>query len=210
MSAQLNHEEIISAATADPSNTPITFPDDHVNQTIANYYTVDEPFTYTHTQLWDMEVKKARNPAKYLRPIIRPGSLKVFDVQTNGDIETFTRVSDQRRFQNPGEFGTVIEQVRIEHKNHKVYFVGIPEVTGPDGEKIVAGKNQPVFHVSHGALGEEDSPRNTWHIVFLTEKRDEGLKETLEGMGKNPFLSVYNEIYIKEDLGRTLTRKEQK
>jgi hypothetical protein len=208
MSALLNHEEIIAAAAADPSNTPITFPDDHVNETIGSHYTVDEPFTYTLTQLWDMEVKKARNPAKYLRPIIRPGSLKVFDTQVNGDIETFTRVSDQRRFQNPAEFGTVIEQVRIDHAKHQVFFVGIPEVTGPDGEKIVAGKNQPTFHVIHGALGEENAPKNTWKVVFLTEKRDEGLQETLENMGKSPFLSMYNEIYIQEDLGRTLTRKE--
>lgn len=208
MSAQLNHEDIIAAATADPSNTPITFPDDHVNQTIAKHYTVDEPFTYTHTQLWDMEVKKARNPAKYLRPIIRPGSLKVFDVQTSDDFETFTRVSDQRRFQNPAEFGTVIEQVKIDFKNHRVHFVGIPEVKGPDGETIVAGKNQPTFHVQHAAVGEENAPKNTWHIVFLTSPRDEELKAHMEKMGQNPFLSVYNEIYIKEDLGRDLQRKE--
>lgn len=208
MSAQLNHPEIIAAATADPSNTPITYPDDHVNQTIAKHYTVDEPFTYTHAQLWDMEVKKARNPAKYLRPIIRPGSLKVFDVQVDGDIETFTRVSDQRRFQNPEEFGTVIEQVRIDHAQHRVFFVGVPEVTGPDGEKIVAGKNQPIFHVTHGAVGDDNEPADTWAVVFLTEERDEALRETLENMGKSPFLSVYNEIYIREDLGRTLTRKE--
>lgn len=208
MSALLNHEEIISAATADPSNTAVTFPDDHVNTTIASHYQVDQPFTYTLTQLWDMEIKKARNPAKYLRPIIRPGSLKVFDTQRSGDIETFTRVSDQRRFQNPGEFGTVIEQVRIDHAKRQVFFVGIPEVEGPEGEKIVAGKNQPVFHVSHGAQGEEDAPKNTWKVVFLTDGEDKALKETLEGMGKNPYLSVYNEIYIREDLGRTLTRKE--
>jgi hypothetical protein len=205
-SASLNHPEIMEAAFADPKNTPIIFPDDHVNDTIKKHYTIDQPITYTKTQLWDMEVKKARNPAKYLRPIIRPGSLKVFGSSASGDTETFTRVSDQRRFANPQEFTTVIEQVRVDHSKHQVYFVGLPEIEGPDGEKIIAGTKQPTFHVTHGAGGEENAPYNTWKIVFLAD--DPELKQTMEKFGQNPFLSVYNEIYIQEDLGRTLKRNE--
>lgn len=207
-SSELNHPEIIEAAFADPKNTAVAFPNVDVNKIIAERYDVDEPFTYTHSQLWDMETKKARNPAKYLRPILRPGSLKVFGEKREGSIETFTRVTDQRMFTNFDEFTTVIEQVRIDYDDHRIWFVGIPEIEGPDGEKIVAGKKQPTFHVVHGAVGSEEKPFNTWRIVFLTDGVDEKHKATFEELAKRPFLAMYNEIYVREDLGRTLTRKE--
>ncbi|KAJ3480522.1 hypothetical protein NLG97_g8055 [Lecanicillium saksenae] len=111
----MDHENVLTTAFADPQNTAITLPPSDVNKIITEHYTVDKPFTYTRTQLWDMETRKAFDPETFLGGVVRPGSSRIFNVERNGDIETFVRVSDQRRWTNWGEFSTVIELVRLDH-----------------------------------------------------------------------------------------------
>jgi hypothetical protein len=44
--------------------------------------------------------------------------------------------------------------------------------------------------------------------VHLTEERDEDLVKAFDGMMRDPFLRQFNEVYIREDLGRQLVRKD--
>jgi len=203
------YEKTISDAFADPNNLAFKLPDVEVNGTIRRSYDVDVPFTYTLTQLWDMEVKKAYNPEKYLKPVVRIGSLKVFNVVKEGPTEQFIRVSDQKMWKDPSQFTTVIERVCIDHNAHKVFFLGTPEIEGPDGEKIVAGTGQPLFHVEHTAFGAEKEPLNGWRIVHLAEgKEQKEISAFFEMISKSPFLPPYNEVYIREDLGKRLDKKD--
>lgn len=204
----MNHQQTFQAAVADPNNTAPDMPSANVNKIIKERYTVDKPFTYTRTQLWDMETQKAHNPEKFLGGVVRPGSAQVFNVERNGDIETFVRISEQRRWLNWDEFSQVIELVRLDHANHQAFFIGIDEVDAPDGRKIVRGKEQPRFHVEHSSEGSEDEPLNIWRIVLLDNDASGKLRAAFGGMAKNPYLRPFNEIYIRDVLGRELTRKE--
>ncbi|KAF4969936.1 hypothetical protein FSARC_2922 [Fusarium sarcochroum] len=204
----MSYSETFEAAFADPKNTAITTPDSDVNATIERYYNVDKPFTYTKTQLWDMEVKKAHYPDKYIRHVVRQGSLKTFDHSKKGPYEYFIRITDQRLWKNLDEYATIIERVCLDHDNRKAIFLGIPEVTLPDGTELTSGEKQPVFNVEHAVVGTEESPVNTWRVVHLTEGRDESLVAAFEPFQHNVYLRLFNEVYIREDLGRELVRKD--
>jgi hypothetical protein len=204
----MDHQAIFDVAFANPEYTAIVTPDSAVNQVIRDAYDVDTPFTYTRTQLWDMEVKKAHYPDKYLRHVVRPGSLRTFNHTKDGHFERFIRISDQRMWKDLSTYTTVVEDVRLDRENHRAVFVGLPEVKTPEGGVIIAGKGQPIFHVEHCAVGPEDEPVNTWRIVHLTQERDGTLTEVFDKIGNTTYLRLFNEVYIREDLGRTLTRKE--
>ncbi|KAM0430124.1 hypothetical protein ACHAPT_006130 [Fusarium lateritium] len=204
----MTYAETFEAAFADPKNTAIPTPDADVNTIIRNNYTIDGPFIYTKALLWDMEVKKALAPDKYIRHVVRPGSLKVVDHIKEGSIEYFVRITDQRMWKDPGQYATVIERVCLDHVNQQAFFLGVAEVTLPDGTKITSGEKQPLFHVEHCAVGSEERPVNTWRSVHLTEGRDEDLVKAFEGMIRDPFLRQFNEVYIREDLGKQLVRKD--
>ncbi|EEU43734.1 uncharacterized protein NECHADRAFT_82828 [Fusarium vanettenii 77-13-4] len=148
----MSYASTFEAAFADPKNTAITTPDADVNAIISNNYTVDEPFTYTKSLLWHMEVKKAQAPDKYISHVVRPGSLKVVDRTEEGLIE-FTRITDQRMWKHPDQYTTIIERVCLDHVNKKAFFLGMAEATLPDGTKITSGEKQPLFHVEHCAVG---------------------------------------------------------
>ncbi|EXK23961.1 hypothetical protein FOXG_16767 [Fusarium oxysporum f. sp. lycopersici 4287] len=192
----------------DPKNTAITTPDSDVNATVEKYYMVDEPFTYTKTQVWDMEVKKAHRPDKYIYQYVRQGSLHTFDHRKEGPYEYFTRITAQRTWKNPEEYDTVIERVCLDHVNQAAFFLGTPEVTLPDGTKVKSGEKQSIFNVEHAVAGTEENPLNTWRIVYLTNGRDESLIELLKPFQQDVFLQPYNEVYIREELGRDLVRKD--
>ncbi|RSL44167.1 hypothetical protein CEP54_014789 [Fusarium duplospermum] len=202
------YSETFEAAFADPKNTAVTTPDADVNAIISKNYTVDEPFTYTKSLLWDMEVKKALGPDKYISHVIRPGSLKVVDHTKEGSLEYFTRITDQRVWKDPDQYTTVIEHICLDHVNQKAFFLGVAEATLPDGTKLTSGERQPLFHVEHCAVGSEENPVNTWRIVHLTEARDEDLVKAFDGMMRDPYLRQFNEVYIREDLGRQLVQKD--
>ncbi|KAL7793695.1 hypothetical protein V8C37DRAFT_377916 [Trichoderma ceciliae] len=202
-----NHEELLEAAFNDPNNTPIIFEPSNVNRVIrSGHYDADPDLIYTKTQLWDMEVKKAHNPAKYLRHVLRPGSLQVFNVQRNGPTETFVRVSDQRTWLDPTKYNTVIERVFLDHDEEKAFFIGVSEVEGPDGRKIVAGTEQPLFYVEHSVVGTENEPLNVWRIVHLDKDENGKLKDVFKQLTASPYLREFNEVYIREDLGKKLDR----
>lgn len=209
----MDHESIMKAATADPRNTAIELPPSDVNALVAKSYTVDKPFTYTRTQLWDMEVRKAHDPETFLGGVVRPGSARVFNVQRTGDIETFVRVSDQRQWANFSEFATVIERVQLDHAAHRALFIGVDSVegvdAGGDGRRIERGPEQKRFHVEHSCDGEEEAPLNIWRIVLVDEEDEDGaLRATFKAMGASPYLRAFNEIYIRDVLGVKLERKE--
>lgn len=206
----MGHEEIFKAAFATPTFTAILTPDSRVNSVIAESYDVDEPFTYTLTQLWDMEVRKAHRPDKYIHYVAKPGSLRIFGIRKEGDLEFFYRVTEQRSWKDPEKYTKVIEDVRLDHKNHTAFFLGVTEATTPEGETIVAGEDQPLFHVEHSAKGTEEDPINVWSIVFLTEEKDSSLVELFEKISDPKHLRGFNEVYIRDDLGRKLTRKDGK
>lgn len=204
----MDHQAIFDKAFANPDYTAITTPDSAVNRVIRNAYDVDQPFTYTRTQLWDMEVKKAHHPDKYIRHVVRPGSLRTFNHNRDGSFEYFIRVTDQRMWKDLSIYTTVIEDVRLDHDTHKAVFLGLAEMKTPEGEVITAGKGQPLFHVEHCAVGPEEEPVNTWRIVHLTQGADESLTEVFDKIGNTTYLRLFNEVYIREDLGKVLTRKD--
>ncbi|KAL7947485.1 hypothetical protein V8C42DRAFT_317923 [Trichoderma barbatum] len=207
MAAFQDHEEILEAAFKDPNNTTIVFEPSNVNQVIkSRHYDADHDWTYTKTQLWDMEIKKAHNPAKYLRHLLRPGSLRLLNVQKNGSTETFVRITDQGTWADPTKYNTVIEQVFLDYDKEKAFFIGVPEAEGPDGQKIVAGTQQPLFHVEHSVTGTEDEPLNVWRVVLLDKDEDGKLKNAFKNLTDSPYLREFNEVYIREDLGKKLER----
>ncbi|EHK47668.1 hypothetical protein TRIATDRAFT_81043 [Trichoderma atroviride IMI 206040] len=201
-----NHEEILETAFRDPQNTAINLEPSNVNRVIkSGAYDADPNIHYTKTQLWDMEYNKAYNPEKYLRHILRPGSVRIFNVQKDGPRETFVRVSDQVTWVDPSKYSTVIEQVLIDNERQRAFFIGVPEVEDPEGKKIVSG-DQVLFHVEHSAAGAEDEPLNIWRIVHLDKDEDGKIKEAFAKMGAAPYLREFNEVYIREDLGKKLIR----
>lgn len=204
----MDHQKIFQEAIADPQNTDINLPPSDVNKIVREHYTVDEPFTYTRTQLWDMEVQKAHNPTKYLGAIVRPGSAEIFNVQRDGDVETFVRISDQRRWLDWDSYSTVIEMVRLDHAAQSALFIGVDEVDAPDGRRIVRGKEQPRFHVDHAVAGTAEAPLNLWRIVHLDGDASGEMKAAFAKMAASPYLRTFNEVYIRDVLGRELVRKE--
>ncbi|KAK6446670.1 hypothetical protein FP744_10002920 [Trichoderma asperellum] len=162
MAAFKNHEEILEAAFRDPQNTAINLEPSNVNKVIkSGAYDADPDLHYTKTQLWDMEYNKAHNPGKYLRHILRSGSVRIFNV-------------------------------------HK-------DVEDLEGKKIVTGP-QALFHVEHSVTGTEDEPLNVWRIVHLDKDEDGKINEAFAKMGASPYLREFNEVYIREDLGKKLNR----
>ncbi|UKZ95693.1 uncharacterized protein TrAFT101_010514 [Trichoderma asperellum] len=152
-----------------------------------------------------MEYNKAHNPGKYLRHILRPGSVRVFNVRKDGPREIFVRVSDQATWVDPSKYSTIIEQVFIDNESQREFFIGIPEVEDPEGKRIVTGP-QVLFHVEHSATGTEDEPLNVWRIVHLDKDEDGKIKEVFAKMGASLYLREFNEVYIREDLGKKLNR----
>lgn len=206
-----NHDQIFVEAFNNASNLAIKFPDIDVNSVIRTNYTVYPPsFTLTKTQLWDMERRKAAAPDKYLPSFVKPGTAEKFPSSFDDDVEYFTRISDQATWKDLSTNGTVIEHVKVDHKIQMVTFIGAEEFMTPDGRHIVAGKSQPLFHVEHGVVGDEENrPLNTWRITFLTMGEDNRkLREVFTTMGKSKYLPEYVEIYIRDILGVSLVRRE--
>lgn len=207
----MEHQQIFNEAFAEPGNTTVDMPPIIVNRILhSGSYKVNPSITYTRTHLWDMEVKKAHNPDLYLRHILRPGSLQIFDVVKNGPVETFIRVTDQKAWTDPSKYTTVIERVSLDSDTHQAFFIGVPEIDGPDGRKIVSGKEQPIFHVEHSASGTEREPQNIWRIVFLDKDENGELQETFKRMAASPYLREFIEVHIREVLGEGLVRVDLK
>jgi hypothetical protein len=202
----LDHQKVLEVAWQAPGNTAIELPPVDVNQVLHDRYDVDNDFVFTGTMLWDMEVRKASHPDIYIPTVIEPGSVEKFPESRDDRSEIFTRVSDQRLWLDQPTYGTVIEHVRVDHEQQRIFFIGAPDYRTPDGRTREAGTGQPIFHVEHSVAGTEQRPINLWRIVHLTEQVDPALREYFEQLGRDPYLRVFIEVYLRENLGVDLTR----
>jgi hypothetical protein len=203
----MEHEQLLEQEWSAPGRTAVDLPPVDVNQVLADRYELDRPLAFTRSMLWDMEVRKASAPDKYIPTVVKPGSVEKFPGTTDGQIEEFVRVSDQRLWLDQSSYGTVIEHVRLDHENHRVFFIGVPEFTTPDGRTLRAGTGQPLFHVEHSVDGTEDRPLNLWRIVHLTGEQDAEMVKAFDAMARDEYLRVFIEVYIREDLHYRLTRR---
>lgn len=202
-----DQEEVFRLAWEAPGATAIELPPVDVNKVLRERYDLDQDFAFSGESLWDMEVRKASAPDKYLPTVVKPGSAEKFPGVRQGDIEEFTRVSDQRLWLDQSTYGTVIEHIRLDHRNQRAIFIGAAGFTTPDGRTLHATSGQPIFHVEHSVAGTEDEPLNLWLIVHVTEQPDPAATAFFAEMGRDPFLRVFNEVYVREVAGRDLRRR---
>jgi hypothetical protein len=203
----LDHRAVLEQAFAVPGNTAVVLPTVAVNRVLRERYEVLPPVEFSVDTLWDMEVRKAHGPDVYLPHVVAPGSLEVFPTVRHGRFEDFTRVSRQRLWAAPETFGLVIEHVRLDHDEHRAFFLGAAEFDTPDGRRLVAGAGQPLFHVEHSVSGSATAPGNDWRIVHLTTTPDPVLRQVFLDLGAEEHLRPFIEVYLRRDLGRVLRRR---
>jgi hypothetical protein len=203
----LDHEGVFEEAWNTPGTTSIELPPVRVNDVLRERYDVRPPFAYTGTQLWDMEVRKAAAPDRYIPTVVKPGSAEKFPSVRHGGFEDFTRVSDQRLWADPEHYTTVIEHVRLDHQNRRAFFLGIGHFETPDGRALTAGTEQPLFHVEHSVGGTEEDPLNLWRIVHLTDTPDRSLAAAFDQLAEDRYLRIFIEVHLRDDLGRELVRR---
>ncbi len=205
----LNHEGEFQRAWADPSNTRLELPPVDVNRVLAENYGTSEPFTFTRTMLWDMEVRKAWRPDRYIPSVVTEGSAHAWGRRSAADgIESFLRSSQQRLWLEPEEYGLVLEQVYLNPAQQNVTFIGVAEILDRDRNTLRAGATQPLFHVEHSVGGDESRPLNRWRIVHLTDRPEHRLVERFTLMANDVWLPEFIEIYIRSDLNIKLTRRD--
>lgn len=190
-----------------PGHTRYHLPDTDVNKVLAARYTTSAPLTLTRAMLWDMEVRKAAYPGTYIPYVIQAGSDRSWSRHRRDGDEYLDRCSRQRLWLVPHRYELILERAFLNHREQKITFLGVPELTGPDGTPLHAGTGQPLFHVEHSVGGSESQPLNQWRIVHLTEAIDDRLTAVFEHMAASPWIAEHTEIYIRHDLGIQLTRK---
>lgn len=93
----LDAEAEFEACWRNPKYTAIQLDDVDINYTLS-FYSMQKPIHFTKTMLWDMEKKKAWNPANYISYVIKEDSAKSWDKhfcpQSNGEL--FVRCSAQK------------------------------------------------------------------------------------------------------------------
>lgn len=196
-------------AWSDRSNTRFELPPVDVNRLLAEHYLTSEPLTFTRTLLWDLEVKKARRPDRYIPSVVLEGSARSWGGRSADDgTESFVRASQQRLWLTPAEYGLVLEQVDLDHSHQRVTFIGAAELADRDGNILRAGVQQPLFHVEHSVGGDETRPQDRWRIVHLTNTPDSGIVGRFTQMANDVWLPEFVEIYIRSDLNIELTRRD--
>jgi hypothetical protein len=206
---ELDHGQVFEDAWKDSSSTSIELPPVDVNQVLSNRYSTSEPVTFTRNMMWDLEVRKAWRPDRYIPSVVRDGTAMTWagrSTETGND--QFTRASKQRTWLDPEEVDLVLERCHVDMQEQMVTFIGVDDVRGPQGRQLESGSKQPLFHVIHSVDGQEDRPLNRWRIVHLTEKPDPDLVDRFERMAEDPWLPEYVEIYLRKDLNVELIRQE--
>ena len=107
---------------------------------------------------------------------------------------------------SPGQRGTVLEEVLIDHAGQRILFLG-RETLQIDGGRLRASNFQPLFHVEHAAGGSVDDPLNLWRIVILTPEWDERYTEPFKEMAREGLLPGFLEIYIERKFHCDLKRR---
>ena len=207
--SQLNHESEFQRAWAHPSNTRFELPPVDVNRVLAEHYRTSEPLTFTRTMLWNMEVRKAWRPDRYIPSVVLKGSAHTWGRRSAADgTESFIRSSQQRLWLESAEYGLVLEQVCLNPTQQKVSFIGAAELPDRDSNLVRAGAGQPLFHVEHSVGGDESQPLNRWCIAHLTDRPEHKLTERITLMATDVWLPEFIEIYIRNDLDIKLTRRD--
>jgi hypothetical protein len=192
-------------AWADPNCTRFELPAVDVNQVLQDRYEVAAPVHVTRSMVWDMEAKKAWDPATYIPYVVSEGMSWGRHRLADGH-ERFFRASDQAAWIG-SDRGRILEDVFVNHADQEVYFLGRGEMVTEAGDRIRAGDHQPLFHVVHAAGGPESAPLNLWRIVMLTEREDSRLIQPFVAMAAAGLLPGFLEIYIARDLGVDLRRR---
>ncbi|MGW0394781.1 hypothetical protein ACWDYJ_28605 [Streptomyces sp. NPDC003042] len=194
----------------DERYTRVELPPVDVNRVLAERYVTEEPLAFNRDMVWDMEVRKAGNPAAFIPYVVKEGTAAAW-VPGQGDAElgdAFVRRSEQRLWTRPEEYGLVLEEVSLHHERQLVTFLGRAECTDVRGGTLYAGTGQPLFHVQHGVAGADDRPTNTWRIVVLTEGVDERVEKVFEEMAAEVWLPGFLENYVRDVLRIGLTRRQ--
>lgn len=206
--SRLGHESVFRQAWVDPVNVRFELPPVDVNNVLAEHYTTNQPLMFTRTMLWDMEVRKAWRPDRYIPSVVREGSAHSWGQSSLADgAESFVRSSQQRLWLEPMKYELVLEQVCVNHTEQKVTFIGVPEYLDRDSNLLRAGVGQPVFHVEHSVEGDETRPQNKWRIVHLTDGSERLLTQRFTLMANDVWLPEFIEVYIRNDLNIELIRK---
>ena len=198
-------EEEFNAAWRDRKHTQFELPAHDVNKILGERYVMTPSTRFTRTMLWDMEMKKAWDPATYISYVVSTSHSWGRHGLEEG-CERFFRSSMQLGWIR-SDRGQVLEDVFINRTTRRIFFLGRPQMTTETGERIYASDFQPLFHVEHAAAGSEDAPLNVWRIVLLTERNDQRYTEPFKLMAKEGLLPGFLEIYIQRDLGGALSRR---
>ncbi len=176
---------------------------------LAEHYRTSEPLTFTRTMLWDMEVRKAWRPDRYIPSLVQEGRAGTWSRRSvAGGTESFVRSSQQRLWLDPAEYGLVLEQVYLDPSQQKVTFIGASELSDRDRNLLRASARQSLFHVEHSVGGDELQPLNKWRIVHLTDRPEHRLVERFTRMANDVWLPEFIEIYIRSDLNIKLSRHD--
>jgi hypothetical protein len=188
------------------SYTRVELPAVDVNRVLRDRYTVQPPgSTISLTQLWDMERRKAWDPATYI-PYVASRARSWGRHPLEEGCERFFRTSEQVGWivSNRGE---VIERVSINNLERRIFFLGLPRIVDDRGQVIIASDWQPRFHVEHAAEGSEERPLNIWRLVVMTEREDGRFKRPFEEMVRVGYLPGVVEEYMRRDMRVRIDRR---
>lgn len=186
----------------DPAATHLELAAVDVNRTLGANYSMSPPVDLTRAMVWDMELKKAWDPATYIPSVVSTGVSWGRHLLGDG-CEHFVRASMQKPWLG-GNSGQVIESVFVSASAQRILFLGLATATTTDGHSLTASTFQPLFHVEHSVGGTQSRPLNVWRIVVLTSARDIGYVRSIKEMMTTNRLPEYLEIYIKNDLNIAL------
>jgi len=199
-------KEEFEIAWENPRNTRFEFPAVDVNKVLNNRYQVSTPIQILRTMVWDMELKKAWDPATYIPYVVTRGRSWGRDVFDNGNEHFVREITAQAWIVDKS--GPVFEEVFINHTEQKIFFLGRAELETETGETIRTNGFQPLFSVEHATGGTENSPTNLWRVVILTENNDPRYHQPFEEMVEAGWLPGFLEKYIELDLSVKLSRKQ--
>jgi len=198
--SDFDHEKEFERAWAEPRYTQAGPYTTNVNEDIHRFFRTSKPLTFTRTMMWDNEVRKGWRPDLYIPSAILAGSVRNWGGTHSADgVETFERVSTQRQWLMPEEYGIVAERVRAYHEKRKIVFIGSAELRDDTGTKVRADTKQPLFYIEHWVEGPEIEPVAKWRAVHLTERRNPLIPEAIGRMISSwptPGLPEFIPIYI--------------
>ena len=199
-------EREFEQAWFNPAYTQIELEPIDVNRVLQESYALTQPLTFTRAMLWDVEVRKARDPQSYIPSVVQEGQIWNRRFLANGE-EVFLRASQQRQWLS-GQYGTVLEETHVSHDQQRVIFLGRAELPEATGASVHSDERQPLFHVEHAVSGTEARPLNLWRIVHLTHGRDRRLIDRFAALDDAHALPEFIELYIRRDLDIALSRRE--